>query len=108
MKTTLGIGFRTLAKAAIVVLTAIVLTGCGKSMSGTYANDMMQVEFKSGSKAYLTMKMSGSTVEASYSVDGDKITLKNQAGNIVFTQNSDGTLGGGPAANFAGPLKKVK
>ena len=108
MKTKLGSCFRNLAQAWILVLTVAILAGCGKSMSGTYANDMMQVEFKSGSKAYLTMKMSGTTVEASYSVDGDKITLKNQAGNIVFTQNSDGTLGGGPAANFAGPLKKVK
>lgn len=94
---------------AVMALGSISLTGCGKGMNGKYANDMMEVEFK-GSKAYVGVGMKDfgrTTVETKYDVDGDKIVLHNQAGNLVLTRNTDGTLSGGPGGEMAGPLKKV-
>jgi hypothetical protein len=92
---------------ATLVLASFVLVGCGKSMSGRFANDMMEVEFKSGSKAYVTMGMAGinrTTTEVSYELNGDKIILHSQAGNLVLTRNKDGTLSG-PMDELAGPLR---
>jgi hypothetical protein len=92
------------------LLSAVLLSGCGKSMSGKYGNDMMQVEFKSSSKAYLSMGVEGlsrTTTEVNYEMSGDKITLHNQAGNLILTVNKDGTLGGSPMEALTGPLKKM-
>jgi hypothetical protein len=88
-----------------------VLMGCDQGMSGKYGNqfsDMqgMTVEFKTSSKAYVTMP-GGSTMEFQYEVDGDKIVLRNQAGNMVLTRNKDGTLSGSPLDTVAGPMKKL-
>lgn len=92
-------------KIALVTLT---LTGCGQSMSGKYANEMMEVEFKSGNKAYISMGIEGisrTTTEVRYELKDDKIILHNQAGNFILARNKDGTLSG-PMAGLAGPLRK--
>jgi hypothetical protein len=90
--------------AATVVAASICLISSATAMSGKYGNDFMEVEFKSSSKAYVTT-MGGVTTEVSYEVDGDKIILRNQAGNLVLTSNKDGTLGGAPMEQVAGPLR---
>jgi hypothetical protein len=99
---------RTILMVAALVVGSLTLAGCGKSMSGKYANDMMEVEFK-GSKAYVTMGVEGVsrvTTEVKYEVQGDKIILHNQAGNLVLTRNNDGSLSGAPMEAMSGPLKK--
>jgi len=91
---------------ASFALTSLLLWGCGGGgMSGKYSNQAMQLEFK-GSKAYITMRTTGTTTEAGYEVDGDKVTIHNQAGNLVLTRNTDGTLSGAPGQQLFGPLKK--
>jgi hypothetical protein len=87
------------------------LMGCDQGMSGKYGNQLqgiqgMTVEFKTSSKAYVTMP-GGATVETQYEMDGDKIILRNQAGNLVLTRNKDGTLSGSPMDTVAGPMKKL-
>ena len=87
------------------------LMGCDQGMSGKYGNQLqgmegMTVEFKSSSKAYVTMP-GGTMMEYKYEVDGDKIILRNQAGNLVLTRNKDGTLSGTPMDIVAGPMKKL-
>jgi hypothetical protein len=88
-----------------------VLMSCDQGMSGKYGNQFsgmegMTVEFKSSSKAYVSMP-GGSVMEFQYELDGDKIVLRNQAGNMVLTRNKDGTLSGSPMDVVAGPMKKL-
>jgi uncharacterized lipoprotein YehR (DUF1307 family) len=89
---------------AVLALGSLSLTGCGQSMSGKYAGDFLSVEFKSGSKAYITVGQGGATTEVTYRIDGDKIIFQNQAGNVVLTRNKDGSLSGGPMNET---LKKI-
>jgi hypothetical protein len=101
---------RALCSSVILIASAMLLSGCGKSMSGKYGNDMMQVEFKSSSKAYVSLGVEGlsrTTTEVGYEISGDKITLHNQAGNLILTVNKDGTLSGAPMEALSGPLKKL-
>jgi hypothetical protein len=105
---------RTMRRLLVVPLLAIgslTLIACDEGMSGKYGNkvsDMagMTVEFKSGSKAYVTMP-GGAMMEFKYEMDGDKVILKNQVGNMVLTRNRDGTLSGSPMDVVAGPMKKL-
>ena len=104
----------TLWRLQVVLMLAFggaALTGCDQGMSGKYGNQLqgmqgMTVEFKSNSKAYVTMP-GGATMEFKYEVDGDKVILQNQAGNMVLTRNKDGTLSGSPMDEVAGPMKRL-
>ncbi len=81
----------------LAVCASFALFGCSH-LSGKYeatgdAAGAASLEFRSGSKAYMTLL--GNTVETEYTVDGDKITLKNINGsNMVLTEQKDGTLTG--------------
>lgn len=91
----------------ILFAGSLTLTGCSSGMSGKYANEMMEVEFK-GSKAYVSMGIEGlarTTTEVKYEVQGDNIILHNQAGNLVLTRNKDGSLSG-PMDGLVGPLRR--
>lgn len=88
---------------AMLVSASLAFAGSAKGISGKYGNEFMEVEFKSSGKAYVTL-MGGAMTEVNYEVEGDKIILRNQAGNIVLTHNKDGSLSGGPLNET---LKKV-
>lgn len=84
------------AAAALVILLAVAfLTGCGKSMSGTYEDtgSASNIEFKDGGKVYVTLM--GATAAGEYEVDGERIILKTNGQSLVLTQHGD-TLEGGP------------
>jgi len=82
---------------AVVGISSIAFFGCAH-FSGKYettgpAEGAASVEFKSGSKAYLSIM--GTTLETEYTVDGDKVTFKNVNGsNLVMTEEKDGSLTG--------------
>ena len=85
--------------AAALALSA---PGCGKGLSGTYADPdgVLSVTFKSGGKATVG-KMGLSEEEATYVVDGDKVTLTPATGGagLPLTIKDDGSLqiaGDGP------------
>jgi hypothetical protein len=77
----------------LIAATLLAVAGCGSSIDGKYEdrNGIMGVEFKSGTAYVSTL---GGTVATKYDVDGDKIILKNDAGNLVLTRSSDGSLDG--------------
>jgi hypothetical protein len=89
---------RNLAKvtaSALVVCGFLFFSGChGGGPNGIYQNPAggMAIDFENG-KARLTM---GATTgdPVPYSVDGDKITIHagGTDGDLVFTQQSDGSL----------------
>ena len=102
---------RLLLVVLMLAFGSAALMGCDQGMSGKYSNARtegmgMTVEFKPSSKAYVTMP-GGAMMEFTYEVDGDKIILRNQAGNMILTRNKDGTLSGSPVDMVAGPMKKL-
>jgi hypothetical protein len=84
----------------IVVTFAIslALSAChGGETSGKYAGTKyvgknMTVEFKSNNTAYLTIMITGDTIQTKYEVDGDRVVVHYEQGNIVFTRGPDGAL----------------
>jgi hypothetical protein len=98
--------FHKLSSFLAMTLFCLAVTGCGDGLSGskyTEKDSKDGIEFKSGHKAYVTVM--GSTVEATYAVDGDKITLDGggQIGKLVVTRAPDGTITGLP---MTGPLHR--
>jgi len=106
MKTNLN-SSRTRACSALV-LSLIFLFGCGGGVSGnTYTDNggVVQVEFKSGGKAYVSTGPVSHT--CSYTENGKSVTLNCDGDKTVFTVDDDGSLNG-PQGGFLGRLNKKK
>jgi len=76
----------------VLASSLVYVAGCGKSLSGKYADDMgaMAVEFKSDGKATVTIH--GTPIEATYTIDGKNVSV-NGAGDVIsLTINDDGSL----------------
>jgi hypothetical protein len=78
------------------LLATLVLAACGGGgISGTYAktDSALTIKFDSG-KAWVTGLVSMKTIEGTYTVDGDKITVDGPDGHphLTLTRNSDGSL----------------
>jgi hypothetical protein len=80
---------RSLLATTLLIGTA----ACSSSLDGKYEdrNGVMGIEFKSGT-AYVSTP--AGTVATKYQVDGDRIILSNEGGNLVLTRASDGALDG--------------
>jgi hypothetical protein len=79
---------------ALLAIIALILPACTKSIEGKYVSTqgVLTIVFKSG-KATLTGM--GETQVHDYTVEGDKITLKDpKEGDVVLTIMKDGTLEG--------------
>lgn len=81
------------------VLIACLAVGCGAGMSGMYVSTKgspmdMSIDFQAGDKALVTAM--GATVEGTYKVEGDKVTVYANGKNVVLTKDGDGVLNGGP------------
>lgn len=90
--------------ATVLFGLTLTLSGCGDDLAGSKyveENGKEGIEFKSDDKAYLTIM--GSTVEAEYSVDDDKIIVRAGGQGMVLTRADDGTITGLP---MSGKLKK--
>lgn len=104
----MNIRTRLLAPLLATLLATVFLAGCGgESISGTYAktDSALTIKFDSG-KAWVTGLTSMETIEASYKVDGDKITVDGPDGHphLTLTRNSDGSL---HLEGLGGTLKKT-
>jgi hypothetical protein len=90
----IGTAFRRVLMVVVLGCTMVYVAGCGKSVSGKYVDDAgaFAVEFKPDGKATVTIL--GSTIDATYTVDGKNVSV-NASGDIkTFTINDDGSLGG--------------
>jgi len=86
-------------KGIVTVLAAtLLILGCGQGMSGKYASSNgiqgITLEFEGGDKVMATVM--GNTVEGTYKVEGDKVTVYINGKNMVLTKAADGALTGGP------------
>jgi hypothetical protein len=98
------------AALLIIFLTGVSLAaGCGSNLEGKYrdAEGAVTLQLKDG-KANLNY--GGLQLDATYTVDGDKISLRPTGGEaaqaMVFTVNKDGSIDGPPGTNIT-KLKKV-
>lgn len=83
----------------MTLLSALFITGCGKSLSGVYeqvpgGKGMIDVglslEFTSGDKAY--MSVMGVKTEVKYSIDGKNLKIENAGANQIMTIQDDGSI----------------
>ena len=93
---------------ALALATVSLGTACTGGVKGsTYADNgnVVQIEFKSGGKAY--MSMGPMTNTCSYTESGKNVTLNCGPGeNLVFTVDDDGALNGPPGGMVTRLTKK--
>lgn len=98
---------RTCARGTLLFCCAFSI-GCGGGVSGnTYVDNggVVQVEFKSGGKAYVSTGPVSHT--CSYTESGKTVTLNCDGDTTRFTVDDDGSLNG-PQGGFLGRLNKKK
>lgn len=92
----------------ITLVGSLLLTGCGGKVEGnTYAGNggVVQVEFKSGGKAFVAT--GPVSTPCTYTESGKTVTLICESDKTVFTVDDDGALVG-PPGGMLGRLEKKK
>jgi hypothetical protein len=92
----------------VFLMWSVLLTGCGGKVQGnTYAGNggVIQVEFKSGGKAYVST--GPVSTACTYTESGKTVTLVCESDKTVFTVDDDGALIG-PPGGMLGRLEKKK
>ena len=84
----------------VALVVSLFAAGCGgNAIEGAYHGTGMVLDFK-GDKVTVTVMGESKTFD--YKVEGDKITIFNaEAGDLVLTRNSDGSLNSGMMGTFA-------
>jgi hypothetical protein len=86
--------FRRVFMVVVLGCALVYVAGCGKSVSGKYADDAgaFAVEFKSDGKA--TVTIGGTSLDATYTVNGKNVSVNAGGDTKTFTLNDDGSLAG--------------
>jgi hypothetical protein len=93
-----------------VLAAAVLAAGCGSNPEGKYrdSDGSVTLELKGG-KA--TLDYGRIRIDGTYTVDGDKITMRPTVGEIsqtmIFTMNKDGSIDGPPGSDIT-KLRKAK
>jgi hypothetical protein len=93
-----------------VLATAALAIGCGGNPEGKYrdSDGSVTLELK-GDKA--TLDYGRIRIDGTYTVDGNKITMRPTVGEtsqtMVFTMNNDGSIDGPPGSDIT-KLRKAK
>jgi hypothetical protein len=92
----------------VLLQWSVLLTGCGGKVEGnTYAGNggVVQIEFKSGGKAYVST--GPVSTPCNYTESGKTVTLVCEGDKTVFTVDDDGALNG-PQGGMLERLTKKK
>jgi hypothetical protein len=91
----------------VALLATVVVNGCSSRVQGTYTDSTgaFVLDLKSGNRA--SFAFSGQPAACTYRPAGSRINLQceGQAGNLVLTVQSDGSLTGPPGTDLP-PLRK--
>ncbi len=103
-----GKTLRTMLLVSTLAIVCITLNGCSSCNTGPVgkyqdANHIVTLQLDPGGKA--TISMGPLSTPATYTVDGNKITVDAQGDKTVFTVNADGSLEG---PGMIGKLVKAK
>ena len=109
-KTVIKERFSSSAQVAVAIffIWGVFVSGCGGKVEGnTYAGNggVVQIEFKSGGKAYVST--GPVSTPCTYTESGKTLTLICEGDKTVFTVDDDGALNG-PQGGFLGRLTKKK
>jgi hypothetical protein len=97
-----------LLACGVLLIWSVLLTGCGGKVEGnTYAGNagVVQIEFKSGGKAYVST--GPVSTPCTYTESGKTVTLVCEGDKTVFAVDDDGALNG-PPGGMLGRLTKKK
>jgi hypothetical protein len=97
-----------LLAVGVLLVWTVLLAGCGGKVEGnTYAGNggIVQIEFKSGGKAYVST--GPVSTPCTYTESGKTVTLVCEGDKTVFTVDDDGSLNG-PQGGMLGRLTKKK
>jgi hypothetical protein len=104
-----GILFRNAIVSSVLVCLSFAVVACGSNLTGTYSDPSgaFVLELKSGGQANLTF--AGQSAPCTYTVNGQSLALQcpGQAGALVLTIQSDGSLAG-PPGTLIPALRKSK
>jgi hypothetical protein len=92
----------------MLLVLGVFLSGCGGKVEGniyTGNGGVVQIEFKSGGKAYVST--GPVSTPCTYTESGKSVTLACEGDKTVFTVDDDGALIG-PQGGFLGRLTKKK
>jgi hypothetical protein len=83
-------------KIAVLVIAALLLSGCGSKIDGTYCDNSRLACYTFRSNGTVLISAGGSEIEMKYEVDDDKIKLVDRQGNVhlVMTMLKDGSIQG--------------
>ena len=101
-------GTSKLLALGVLLMWSVLLTGCGGKVEGnTYTGNggVVQIEFKSGGKAYVST--GPVSTPCTYTESGKTVTLVCEGDKTVFTVDDDGALNG-PQGGMLGRLTKKK
>ncbi|MEX0707352.1 MAG: hypothetical protein WD078_05265 [Woeseia sp.] len=78
---------------AVFLYGFLLAAGCGNGLSGSYADEtgVTRYEFQSGGRARISVL--GSTVNAEYTLDGDKVLVTSPQGTVVLKRDGDRLYG---------------
>jgi hypothetical protein len=76
-----------------LAIGALLLAACGNDLSGTYADDgnMTAYEFHADGRA--TISVLGTTVNADYTLDDDKVLITSAQGTVVLRRSGEHLYG---------------
>jgi len=84
------------------VLACLTLTGCGRSLSGTYlpagsgmGNGLVMEKLEFGSGDNVTLTMMQQKIRVTYKIDGKQLLLSANGQQMVFDIDGSGCLDGG-------------
>ncbi len=71
---------------ALALITAMLLSACASSLSDTYVDQTgdVQLDFQSGD--IVALRRNGSTMQYSYAIKGDKVTVGSTGGTVAIFQ----------------------
>jgi hypothetical protein len=100
-------GAKLLALATLLISSGLLIACDGKVEGNTYAGNggVVQIEFKSGGKAYVST--GPVSTPCTYTESGKTVTLICEGDKTVFTVDDDGALNG-PQGGMLGRLTKKK
>lgn len=91
---------------AILCITLTGCSGCNGGLEGKYQDESHLVTIELGPGGKGSFAFGAVSTPATYTVDGNKITIDVKGDKSVFTLNSDGSLSGPPESPF-GKFQKV-
>lgn len=67
--------------------------GCGGALTGTYQDEAGETSYEFRSDGRASISMLGITVDAEYTLDGDKVLITSPQGTVVLTRSEDRLYG---------------